>query len=183
VNFVFSRWKLLSVLNVVFFSVALVACLAAGVVFPVSINYGQRVYVLPQFLYSNVPLLFVFILCFNLAVGAFAVVTLPGFLFFPLSPAVLVFRAVLWGLLLYPLPAWLFLAALPTMVLEGEAYVLAAAVGTSVGYSWLRPQEDLSRYEALKGAFKRDGKAYVLVFLFLLAAAAVESATIALLQM
>jgi hypothetical protein len=182
VGFVSSRWRLLSALNAVFFSVALGVGLAAGLVFPTSVYYGQPVYVLPQFLYGNAPLLFLFILCFNLIVSAFVVITLPGFVFFPLSAALLMLRAVLWGLLLGPLPAGLFLDVLPTMVLEGEAYVIAAAVGTTIGYSWLTRESSVGRAERFKCAFKRDMSAYVLVILLLIAAAAVESATIMLLR-
>jgi hypothetical protein len=176
------RWKLLSALNAVFFSVALGGSLAAGLVFAPSVYYGQPVYVVPEFLYGSVPLMFLFIFCFNLAISAFAVITLPGFLFFPLSTALLTLRAVLWGLILCPLPPGLFLVALPTMVLEGEAYVLAAAVGTTVEYSWLTQSKDLPRSKAFRDAFRRDMGAYVFVILLLLTAATVESATIALLQ-
>jgi hypothetical protein len=167
------------------------------------------VYVLPQFLYANAPLLFLFIFCFNLVVAAFCVVTLPGFLFFPLSAALMTLRAVLWGLLLGPLPTGFFLDVLPTMLLEGEAYVIAAAVGLTVGYSWLTRSKELSpepppsriysevfgdlgpresaelepsRFEFFRCALKRDMSAYVLVILLLIAAAAVESATISLLK-
>jgi hypothetical protein len=182
VNFVSSRWRLLSVLNAVFFSVALGVGLTSSLVFPPPVYYGQPVYVLPQFLQGNVLLMFLFIFSFNLAVAAFGVVTLPGFLFFPLSAVLLTLRAVLWGLLLGPLPSELFLDVLPTLVLEGEAYVLAAAVGMTVGYSWLRRSADVSRYERFKSALKRGMSAYVLVILFLVAAAAVESATITVLK-
>jgi len=182
VDFVSSRWRLLSALNAVFFSVALGVGLSAGLVFPPPVYYGEPVYVLPQFLYSNIVLMFLFIFSFNLVVAAFGVVTLPGFLFFPLSAVLLTLRAVLWGLLLGPLPSGLFLDVLPTLVLEGEAYVLAAAVGMTIGYSWLRRSADVSRYERFKGAFKRGMSAYVLVILFLVAAAAVESATITVLR-
>jgi hypothetical protein len=182
VGFVSSRWRLLSALNAVFFSVALGVGLAAGLIFPTLVYYGQPVYVLPQFLYGSPLLLFLFIFCFNLAVSAFCVVTLPGFLFYPLSAALMTLRAVLWGLLLGPLPTPLFLDVLPTLVLEGEAYVIAAAVGTTVGHSWLTRSTGLSRRERFKGAFKRDMSAYALVILLLIAAAAVESATITLLK-
>jgi hypothetical protein len=182
-GFVSSNWRLLSIFNVVFFSVALGAGLGAGLLFPVQFYSGQRVYILPQFLYGSLPLMFLFLFCFNLAIGAFAIVTLPGFLFFPLSGGLLIFRAVLWGLMLYPLPAGFFLSALPTLVLEGEAYVFAAAVGTTVGYSWIRRPKGASRWEAFVDACGRDTVAYVFVVLLLLAAALVESETIMLIQM
>jgi hypothetical protein len=207
VGFVSSRWRLLSALNVVFFSVAFGVGLAASLVYPPPLYSGQPVYVLPQFLYGSAPLLFLSIFCFNLVVAAFCVVTLPGFLFFPLSAALMTLRAVLWGLLLGPLPPRLFLDVLPTLVLEGEAYVIAAAVGITVGYSWLTRSKELfpepppsriyspvlgdlgpnesmepSRREFFKCALKRDMSAYALVILLLIAAAAVESATITLLK-
>jgi hypothetical protein len=177
-GFISSHWRLLSAFNALFFSVVTGVDLAMALFSPPVVYYGQRVYVLPQFLYGSLPLMILFIFCFNFAFSAFAVVTLPGFLFFPLSSALLAFRAVQWGLILYPLPASLFLQALPTLVLEGEAYVIAAGVGTVVGYSWLKRPEDKSRSEAFARAFKRGASAYVFVVLLLLAAAAVESATI-----
>lgn len=108
-------------------------------------------------------------------------VTLPGIVFFPLSAAFLVFRAVLWGLLLYPLPSWLFLAVLPTLVLEGEAYVIAAVTGTVIGLSWVKSSlvfrdEKLSKWEALKTALKEGVHLYKGVALLLLIAAIVETA-------
>jgi hypothetical protein len=177
-DFVSSRLKLLSALNAVFFGAVLVTGLFAGFLLPALVYYGQPVYLLPHSLYGNVALMFLFIFCFNLALSAFASVTLPGFLFFPLSGALLTLRAVLWGLILNPLPARFFLFALPTLVLEGEAYVLAATVGTTIGYSWLKPPKNISRGKAFSDALKGDVNAYAFVILLLLAAAAVETATI-----
>lgn len=182
IDFVSSRWKLLSVLNVIFFGVAFGVSLFAGLLFPSPYLPNQHVYILPSFLYGNLPLMILFIFCFNLVISAFSVITLPGFLFFPLSSALLVVRAVLWGLLLYPLTTWLVLAALPTLMLEGEAYVFAAGVGTLVGYSWLWKSRDLSRGKVFIEGMKKYMMAYVLVILLLLGAAIVESATITILQ-
>jgi uncharacterized membrane protein SpoIIM required for sporulation len=181
--FVFSRLKLLSVLNAIFFGVASLTGIIASFVIPVSVYYGQPVYVLPQSLYSNVALIFLFIFCFNLCVSSLAFVTLPGFLFFPLSSVFLGLRAVFWGLIFDSVPLGIFLVALPTAVLEGEAYVMAAAVGTTVGYSWLMQPRDLQRRKAFADALKKDVKAYAFVIFLLLAAAAVESMTITLFQL
>jgi hypothetical protein len=111
-------------------------------------------------------------------VSAFVVVTVPGILFFPFSAAALAFRAILWGLLLYPLPSDYFLAALPTLILEGEAYVLAATAGTVTGFSWLKPETGFSRWEALKKGLKECAQLYIPVSLLLFIAAIVESATL-----
>ena len=128
-------------------------------------------------------MMFVGIFVLNLVLSAFVVVTLPGMLFFPLSAAFLVFRAVLWGLLLYPLPAWLFLAVLPTLIVEGEAYVVAAVAGTVAGLSWVKPSwmfktEVLSRREALRTALSEGKHLYKAVMLLLFVSAIVETATI-----
>ena len=138
----------------------------------------------PEFLVgADWPILFVGIFLFNLFLSGFVVVTLPGLVFFPLSAVVLVVRGVLWGFLLNQLPTSGFLLALPTLVLEGEGYVLAGVAGVSLGLSWLRPGwvyggEGLSRLDSLKRALKDCGRIYFLVALFLLAAAIVETATI-----
>jgi hypothetical protein len=123
------------------------------------------------------------IFAFNLALSAFAVVMLPGMVFFPLSTGFLVFRAVLWGLLFYPLPASLFLAVLPTLILEGEAYTVAVVAGTIVGLSWVKPGwlfkgKELSRLETLKIALKEVIHLYIVVVLLLLAAAIAETIAI-----
>ena len=116
--------------------------------------------------------------------SAFVAVTLPGIVFFPLSSAFLIVRAVLWGLLLYPLPSWLFLAVLPVLILEGEAYVIAAVAGTVAGLSWVKPGwmsrgAELSRWEALKTALEEGIHLYKAVVALLFVAAIVETVTIA----
>lgn len=125
------------------------------------------------------------IFVFNLVVSSFVFVTVPGFVFFPLSAGFLLYRAFLWGLLVYALPVWAFVAALPIIVLEGEAYVSAAVGGTIIGVSWVKPLwlhrgDRLSRREALKAALKECLGIYVLVIILLFAAAVVETATILL---
>jgi uncharacterized membrane protein SpoIIM required for sporulation len=125
------------------------------------------------------------IFVFNFVLSAIIVVTLPGIVFFPLSAGFLLFRAVLWGLLLYGLPNWLFLAVLPTLVLEGEAYVFAGVAGAVVGVSWVRPkilyrEGNLSGVEAFKKALRECLRLYFFVAVLLFVAAIVETATIIL---
>jgi hypothetical protein len=120
---------------------------------------------------------------FNLAVAAFLVITLPGLGFFALSVAFLGYRAFLWGLLVNALSGSLFYAAWPTILLEGEAYVVAAIAGIDLGLSWFKPSwahkaEAESRFEGLKMALKECGYLYILVAILLLGAAFVETATI-----
>lgn len=176
------RWRLIAFLNVLFFSVVLGAAVAAQLLLPPPLSSGGSVSLFPWPLTNLGPAVFFLIFVFNLAVSAFVVVTLPGFVFFPLSACILAFRAILWGLLLYPLPSGNFLAALPIVFLEGEGYVLAAAAGTVVGLSWFRPSVDLSRREAFRNGLQECGSIYVVIFLLLLAAAVAETATILLIQ-
>jgi len=172
------RWKLVAFLNVLFFGTVLGAVLGAQLLFPPPLFSGANASLLP-WPFSNIgPLVFFYIFAFNLVVSAFVVVTVPGILFFPFSAAALAFRAILWGLLLYPLPSDYFLAALPTLILEGEAYVLAATAGTVTGFSWLKPETGFSRWEALKKGLKECAQLYIPVSLLLFIAAIVESATL-----
>ena len=78
-----------------------------------------------------------------------------------------------------------FLAALPTLALEGEGYVLAALAGVNLGLAWLKPKwayrgEDLSRSEAVNKALKECARIYVFVAVFLFVAAVVETITLIL---
>jgi len=89
----------------------------------------------------------------------------------------------LWGVLLNGLLTSQFLAAFPTLILEGEGYVLAALAGVNLGLSLLKPEwaykgEGLSRLEAVKRALKDCAYTYVLVAIFLFVAAVVETVTI-----
>jgi hypothetical protein len=124
---------------------------------------------------------------FNLVLSSFVVVTLPGIVFFPLSVAALAFRALLWGAIVSVVPAWLFLAALPTLILEGEAYVFAAVAGTLMGMSWVKPswtfrrETQLSRWKAFRLSLGEGMQLYFWVVLLLIASAIVETATILLL--
>ena len=165
-----------------FFGGAFGTALLASILFAAPLVSGQKAFVFPGFVSGNGFLLFLFIFAFNVAVSAFAVVTLPGFLFFPLSAVALAYRAVLWGLLLYVLPSMAFLILLPVVVLEGEAYVFAAVAGASTGFSWIKPVKWLSRFDAFKKALKECLQAYVFVVLLLFVAAVVETATIMLLS-
>jgi hypothetical protein len=175
---------LLAFLNVTFFCSFFVVVLLAQFLFPSPFYTGELRAWIP---FSDVWfIMIVGIFVFNLFLSAFVIVTLPGIMFFPLSTGFLVFRAVLWGLLFYPLPASLFLDALPTLILEGEAYVVAAVAGTVAGLSWIKPSwlfkgKELSRLEAFKMTLKEVIQLYKLVVLLLLAAAIVE--TIAILSL
>jgi len=129
---------------------------------------------------SSIYLALLNIFLSNLFLSAIAVITLPGFIFFPLSVGFLLFRSFIWGLLFSQQPSLIFLVAVPTLIIEGEAYCIAAVCGTVVGASWVKPRwvygsEDLKRRESFKRALKECIGLYVFVILLLLIAAIIET--------
>jgi len=125
----------------------------------------------------------VVIFIFNLVLSGFVLVTLTGLGFFGVPLFFLCFRAFLWGTLLSGLSTPMFLAVLPTLILEGEGYVFAALAGVNLGLSWIRPrwayeEEKLSRFEAVKKALRDCLRIYVLVTLILFVASVVETITL-----
>ena len=87
------------------------------------------------------------------------------------------------GALLAGVPTSNFPLVLPTIILEGEGYVLAALAGVNLGLSWFKPEwiykESVSRREAVRMALRNcfyNG----LVNLFLLTAAIVEVVSLSL---
>ena len=173
-------------MNLLFFGGLFATTLVAKFLFPSSLYLGWRADV-PEFLLdTGWPLMLLGVFLFNLGLSAFVFVTLPGFVFFPLSAVTLMYRAFLWGMLLQNVPNWLLIAVLPMLILEGEAYVFAGVAGSIVGLSWLKPmwlyrQERLSRKEAIKYSLKEALSFYLVVVLLLVVAAIVETATISLL--
>lgn len=185
VNVLLVRGKVFAVLNGLFFVSVFLTVLSSQLFYVPPPYTDGSLGNSTWFLGLDWPWMILAIFFFNLVVSGFVLVTLSGLVFFPLSVAVLAFRAVLWGLLLNQLPTTWFLAALPTLMLEGEGYVLASTAGVTLGWSWFRPKrlynsESLSRVEALKRAFKECARVYVLVAILLFAAAIVETATITL---
>jgi hypothetical protein len=113
----------------------------------------------------------------NLILGSLVVITLPSAVIPFAGLLIGVYRAVLWGLLFAPIPGstmaptlWLHM---PTILLEGEAYVVAMlgvwlwwqAVITSPGQRWM----------AWLHGFKLQMGVYALVTVLLAAAAIYES--------
>jgi len=176
------RGKLFAAMNMLYFASIFVVVLLAQFLFQPML-YEITFVEVPEVLVGvDWPLMLVGIFLFNLALSGFLVVTLPGLVFFPLSAATLAYRASLWGLLLSQLPTPLLLAVLPTLMLEGEAYVFAGVAGVVLGLSWLKPEwiyePGVSRSEAFKRALRECGHLYIVVAIVLLAAAIVETATI-----
>ena len=113
----------------------------------------------------------------NLILGSLVVITLPSAVVPFAGLLIGVYRAVLWGLLFAPTPGsaiaptlWLHM---PTILLEGEAYVVAMlgvwlwwrTVIASPGHRWM----------AWRHGFKLQMRVYALVALLLAAAAIYET--------
>jgi len=126
------------------------------------------------------------IFVWNFVLSAFLLLTLSGVVFFVLPLIMLVYRGLLWGVMLNFLSTDRFFAVLPTIFLEGEGYVVAAVAGVVLGLSWLSPKtaypsKDFSRKDALAEALVDALRFLVLVAVLLFVAAVVEAVTIALL--
>src|SRR4030043_1958814 len=89
------RWTLLLVLNLAFFSCAFITALAADS-FP-SFSWAGASSLFAGRGEGGFFLTLVTIFAFNLVWAGFALITVPGLLFFPLSTALLMYRAFLWG--------------------------------------------------------------------------------------
>jgi len=181
-NIVSGRMLLLIVLNWVFFGVMIVGVFfeEAGFAGVLRWPVGEEAFTVEI---GDAVLLLVSVFFTNLVLSGFVLVTLTGLGFFGLPLFFLCLRAFFWGFLLSRLSTPLFLAAFPTLILEGEGYVLAALGGVVLGLSWLRPRlvyprEELSRSEAVRRAFKECAHIYILVALILFAAAVVEIVTL-----
>ena len=173
------RRSLFALINVLYFGSVLVAALVAGRQYALCDGWGAE---WDSAGAGGSVALFVSIFLFNLVVSSFILLTLTGLLFFALPTGILVARAALWGFMLNRLSTPAFFAALPTLLLEGEGYVIAGVAGANLGLSWLKPSwasgDVVSRRDALRQAVKECAYLYVLVAVLLLAAAVVETFTI-----
>jgi hypothetical protein len=116
----------------------------------------------------------------NLLVGAILTITLPSLIVPFAGIALGAYRAVLWGLLLAPTTSQLALVMIPhslTLILEGQAYILAMLASYVHGMAFLRPQSAGvagHRQGYLEGA-RRTGRLYVVVAMVLALAAVYEA--------
>ena len=182
----FMRINIFAVLNLIFFVSVFSVVFFGRLLFPPTV-YDQWTPWPSEVFQNNFILIVLIIFLSNLALAAFLTVTLPGILFFPLSAVALIYKAVLWCSLLYPVSGRIMLAVLPTLFLEGEAYVISAGAGTIAGFSWLfskklYKEEMLSRKEAFESGLKECLRLYILVASLLLIAAMVETTTLMLLS-
>jgi hypothetical protein len=182
-NVLSARWKFIAFMNLIFFGCAFGVASASEFLPPPAPYLGLSNAFHEMLSGSGFPLLLLSIFLSNLVLSSFIVVSVPGIVFFPLSTVFLVYRGIIWGLLLHQLPTWVVLAAMPTIVLEGSGYSLAAVAGTLAGVSWIKPnwvyaEENLTRNQAFRRALKECLVLYAFVGMILLFAAGVEAATL-----
>jgi hypothetical protein len=116
----------------------------------------------------------------NLIAGSFLYITLPSLILPFAGLAVGALRAVLWGLVLAPTSTELALVMIPhslTLVLEGQAYVLAIFAAYVQGLALLRPSTvgERSHGRGYLRGLRLTALLYVLVTLVLAASALYEA--------
>lgn len=176
------RKRLLVVFNWLFFGFMVFGALLASSGLVEVVPWSSEVFGLDV---SDTLVMALWIFLFNLVLSGFILLTASGAAFFVFPICFLLFRALLWGVLLSGLPTPMFFVVIPTLVLEGEGYVFAAVAGFGLGMSWFKPDwmfrgENFSRIEAFKRALRECGYLYVFVVIFLFVAAVVETVTISM---
>jgi hypothetical protein len=110
-------------------------CLLSAVKSQVANGSGPLGVAGQAYMSKSIPLAAAITFVVNFLIGSFAVITLPSIILPGVGVLVAAFRAMLWGLLLAPTFDVLSRAMLPhslTLLLEGEAYVIAAFFGLLV---------------------------------------------------
>ena len=121
------------------------------------------------------------IFVFNSILGSFLAITLLNLI--GVGTLVFIYRPIMWGLIYAPTSpgaAMLLLAVIPTLILEGVAYVIAFTASLDFVLAIAKPKsfEEESRFKAWKKAWAYNLKSYVLVLIMLLVAAVVETVTL-----
>jgi uncharacterized membrane protein SpoIIM required for sporulation len=121
------------------------------------------------------------IFVFNSILGSFLAITVLNLI--GIGTLVFIYRPIMWGLVYAPTSphaAMLLLAVIPTLILEGVAYIIAFAASLDFVLAIAKPKAlgEESRFKAWKKAWIYNLKSYVLVLIMLFVAAVVESVTI-----
>lgn len=126
------------------------------------------------------------IFVFNSILGSFLAITVLNLI--GIGTLVFIYRPIMWGLIYAPTSpsaTMLLIAVIPTLILEGAAYVIAFTASLDFVLAIAKPKAlgEESRFKAWKKAWTYNLKSYVLVLIMLLVAAVVESVTIISLAM
>ena len=115
----------------------------------------------------------------NLFLGSLAVITIPSLVIPFVGLLMGVYRAILWGLIFYPGHPDMQIIMIPhslTLILEGQAYILALFGAYLQGRAFLWPKSVglESHWQGYLEGLKRTGKIYLLVTITLIIAAIYE---------
>ncbi len=118
---------------------------------------------------------------FNASLGSFLFITVLNVI--GIGTLVFLYRPFLWGFIYAPInpqATILLIYVIPTLILEGLAYVMAFAASTDFILSIIKPGAlgETKRLAAFKKAWVYNLKSYVLILIVLFIAAVVESVTI-----
>lgn len=121
------------------------------------------------------------IFVFNSILGSFLAITLLNLI--GIGTLVFIYRPIMWGLIYAPTSsgaAMLLIAVIPTLILEGVAYIIAFAASLDFVLAIAKPKSlgEENRFKAWKKAWAYNLKSYVLVLIMLFVAAVVESITL-----
>jgi len=116
----------------------------------------------------------------NLLVGSFLWITVPSLVIPYIGILAGCWRAAMWGLLLCPSTAKMARVMIPhslTLILEGQAYILAMLGVYIQGRAFLHPHTvgAASRVQGYRTGFKRSVRLYVPIVILLAAAAVYEA--------
>lgn len=187
------EWKLFLLINVIYFGAILAGAIVAATYPDLQlslINATGQTYgsggilsgVGDAYLAGNVPVAAIVTFAVNFFIGTLGMLTIPS-LILPFWALLFgVYRALLWGIMLVvPIPGVLPLnVLLPhylTLLLEGEAYVVAIFACTRGLIALIKPQSfgTPSRLKAYKQALVDNGKLLTVVIALLAVAAVYEA--------
>ena len=118
---------------------------------------------------------------FNASLGSFFFITVLNMI--GIGTLIFLYRPFLWGFIYAPInpqATALLIYVIPTLLLEGLAYVMAFAASTDFILSIIKPHalDEEKRWDAFKKAWINNLKSYVLILIVLFIAAVVEAVTI-----
>jgi hypothetical protein len=121
------------------------------------------------------------IFAFNSILGSFLAITLSNLI--GVGTLVFIYRPIMWGLVYAPTSpsaTIILIAVIPTLILEGIAYVIAFTASLDFILAIAKPKflGEESRFKAWKKAWIYNLKSYVLVLIMLFVAAVVETVTL-----
>ncbi|MGC9517007.1 MAG: stage II sporulation protein M [Methanomicrobiales archaeon] len=118
---------------------------------------------------------------FNAVLGSFFFITLLNMI--GIGTLIFIYRPFLWGFIYAPVnpqATALLIYVIPTLILEGLAYVMAFAASIDFLQAIIKPSAlgEKKRLRAYKKAWINNLKSYVLILIVLFVAAVVETLTI-----